>query len=297
MSKLIAVFGSTGTQGGSVVQALLKSADYKIRAITRNPNSDKAKSLATHKNLTVVQGDLDDPSTFDKCLKDCYGVFLVTDFTAHFTHVETKQGTTLIDAAIKNNLKHFIFSGLEDVQSQIGKPCLHFDYKAKIEEYGLKHGDKINFTSIRLPAFYQAVSDLHKIKDNEYAVTVPMGDKPFYMMNIEDLGDCVKTIFDSPSEFKSKIVPVAGDKLTGEQMAAVLSKHLAPVQVKYGNVSLEKFLSFGFPGVQDLAVMFEYFQTGKMVRDIENTKKLNKNVIKYDKWVEQNKDKLRSNLK
>ena len=299
MSKLIAVFGSTGSQGGSVIRALLKSNDYKIRAISRNPNSDKAKSLASLKNVSVEQGDLDDPSSLDKCLKDCYGTFLVTDFSTHFTHTETKQGTTLIDSALKNNLKHFVFSGLEDVQSQIGKPCLHFDYKAKIEEYGLKHGDKINFTSIRLPAYYQVFTSmlLHKLKPNEYLLTFPMSDKPLYLMNVDDLGECVKRVLDSPDKFKSKIVPVAGDKLTGEQIASVLSKHLAPNKFMYGNVSLEKFLAFGFPGVEDLTNMFEYYQTGKMVRDIENTKKLNKNVVTFDQWVEQNKEQINKSLK
>jgi uncharacterized protein YbjT (DUF2867 family) len=297
MSKLICVFGSTGNQGGSVIRALSKSGDYTIRAITRNPGSDKAKSLLTIKNVTVEQGDLDDPSTLDKCLKDCYGAFLVTDFSSHFTHTEVKQGTTLIDHAIKSNLKHFVFSGLEDVQSQIGKPCLHCDYKAKIEEYGLKHGDKINFTSIRLPAYYQIIKGMSQVKPNEYVIRFPVGDKAFYLMNVDDLGECVKSIFDSPNEFKAKVVPVAGDKLTGEQIAAVLNKHLAPKTFVYGNISLETFKSFGFPGAEDLTAMFEYFQTGKMVRDVENTKKLNKNVVTFEQWVEQNKEEISKSFK
>lgn len=299
MSKLIAVFGSTGNQGGSVIRALLKSNDYKIRAITRNPNSDKAKSLANLENVTVEQGDLDDASSLDKCLKDCFGVFLVTDFSAHFTHVETKQGTTLIDCALRNNLKHFVFSGLEDVQTVIGKPCLHFDYKARIEEYGLKHGDKINFTSIRLPCLYQefASSLLHKINTNEYIVTSPMSDKPLYLMNVEDLGECVKTILDNSNQFKSKIVPVAGDKLTGVEIASILSKHLEPNKFMYANLSLEKFLTFEFPGVEDITNMFEYYQTGKMFRDIENTKNLNKNVLTFEQWIVQNKDSILKRLK
>ena len=297
MSKLICVFGSTGSQGGSVLRALSKSGNYNIRAITRDPNSDKAKNLLSFANVTLEKGDLDDPSTLDKCLKDCYGVFLVTDFSAHFTHTETKQGTTLIDHAIKNNVKHFVLSALEDVQSQIGKPCLHFDYKAKIEEYGLKHADKINFTSVRLCAYYQILKGQTQVKPNEYVISFPAGDKPFYLVNVDDLGECVKTVFDSPNEFKSKILPVAGDKLTGEQIAAIMSKHLAPKKFNYGNISLEKFLSFGFPGVQDLTTMFEYFQTGKMVRDIELAKKLNKNLVTFDQWVKQNKDEIIKSFK
>jgi len=93
MSKAIAVFGSTGQQGGSVLRALLKSGDYHVKAITRSANSAKAKKLAALNNVTVHEADLDNPASFDSVLKGVDGVFLVTDFSAHFDHKEVKQGT------------------------------------------------------------------------------------------------------------------------------------------------------------------------------------------------------------
>ena len=290
MSKIIAVFGATGSQGGSVLKALANDGKYSVRAITRNPNSEKAVALSKIKNVTVHQADLDDQSSIDKVLDGCYGSFLVTDFAAHFDHKETKQGVSLIDSAIKNKVKHVVFSGLEHVQHIINKPCLHFDYKADVEDYGLKQSDKINFTSIRLPMYYQVLPSKNKIGENQYLLTIPIGDKPVYIMSVDDTGECVKSIFDSPNEYKNKIVPVAGDKLHPHEIVQTINKHSAPAKYTYANTSLEKFLSFGFPGVEDLANMFEYFQTGKMVRDIELTKKLNKGVLSLDQWVQKNKD-------
>jgi len=298
MSKLIAVFGATGAQGGSVLRSLIKTGTYHVRAITRNPNSGKAKQLASLSNVSVHQADLDDQTSISKVLKNCYGAFLVTDFSAHFEHKETKQGTDLIDNAIKNNLSHVVFSGLENVASVIGKPCLHFDYKAAVEDYGLKHSNKISFTSIRLPAYYQVLPGmmLYKIEPNKFVITLPMADKSMFCMNVDEIGDCVKTILDNPSEYKSKIVPVAGDKLNGKEIESIFNAHLAPNKFMYGNFSLEKFLSFGFPGVEDITNMFEYYQTDKMHRDIHLAKRLNDNVLNFNDWVAKNKQQLLENI-
>jgi uncharacterized protein YbjT (DUF2867 family) len=158
MSKLVAVFGATGQQGGSVLRSLANNGNYQLKAVTRSAKSAKAKELAAMKNVTIAEADLDNKESVDHVLKGCYGAFLVTDFTAHFVkNREIDQGVNLIDKAIKNNLKHVVFSSLENVESQVGKPCLHMDYKAAIDDYGLKHADKLNYTAIRMPMFYQEI--------------------------------------------------------------------------------------------------------------------------------------------
>jgi len=181
MSKIIAVFGSTGNQGGAVLKSLLKAGNYHVRAITRNANSDKAKKLAALNNVTVHEADFKNPDSLDKVLAGAYGAFFVTDFSAHFDHSEVKQGTNVIDSAIRNNVKHVVFSGLENCEKHIHKPVYHFDYKEEIENYALARADKIDFTSIQLSAFYQELvsSLLYKIGPETWASTFSMGnDKP-----------------------------------------------------------------------------------------------------------------------
>ena len=72
--------------------------------------------------------------------------------------------------------------------------------------------------------------------------------------------------------------------------------NLAPKKFKYANISLDTFKSFGFPGVEDLTNMFEYFQTGKMKRDIAFTKKLNPNTLNFNDWVAKNKQDIEKML-
>lgn len=46
MSKVAAVCGATGKQGGGVVAALQRLGGFTIRALTRNPNSPSSQKLA-----------------------------------------------------------------------------------------------------------------------------------------------------------------------------------------------------------------------------------------------------------
>jgi uncharacterized protein YbjT (DUF2867 family) len=152
MSKIITVFGATGNQGGAVLKALLRTGQFHVRAVTRNANTDKAKQLAAQPNVSVAEADLDNYESVGKALEGAYGAFLVTDFTAHFvTGRETAQGKNAVDKAIKNGVKHFVFSGLENCEKALGRPVYHFDEKAVVDEYGLSQTDKISYTSIRMP--------------------------------------------------------------------------------------------------------------------------------------------------
>ena len=74
MSKIIAVHGATGTQGGSVVKLLLNS-DWKVRAITRNTSSDAAKELAAQ-GAEVVSANFDDEASLVKAYGGVEAVFL-----------------------------------------------------------------------------------------------------------------------------------------------------------------------------------------------------------------------------
>ena len=300
MSKLIAVFGATGNQGGSVLRSLSKNGKYQLKAVTRNAKSSKAKELATMKNVSVAEADLDDKESVDLALKDCYGAFLVTDFTAHFVKGrEEGQGINFIDKAIKNNVKHIVFSGLENVESQINKPCLHFDYKAVIEDYGLKNANKINFTSIRMSMFYQEVvgSMLNKAFGSRFLLNIPMdADKRVYLINVDDIGNCATTVFENPDRYKSKFLGIGGDFLKISDIKTTLNKVLRPeMKVSFQGGGFNRFMFnnvLKFPGVKDIAVMFEYYNTEKFKRDLTLTKELNPSVINFNDWLVKNKTKI-----
>jgi hypothetical protein len=125
--KLIAVIGATGHQGGAVVRGLQANGQFKVRALTRNP--DKHRELAEE----VAQADLDRPETLPAAFEGAHGVFsLVTNFWEAGTD-ELKQATTAVRAAKAAGVKHFVWSTLPDVEAISGGrfDVPHFTGKAK----------------------------------------------------------------------------------------------------------------------------------------------------------------------
>ena len=144
--KLIAVIGATGQQGGAVVRALQASGQFKVRALTRNP--DKHRDLADE----VVEADLDRPETLDAAFEGAHGVFLVTNFWEEGTD-EVKQATAAVRAAKDAGVKHFIWSTLPNVEAISGGKfnVPHFTGKAKIDRI-VKEAGFANHTFVIAPS-------------------------------------------------------------------------------------------------------------------------------------------------
>src|SRR5258705_11581705 len=73
--RTILITGVTGNQGGAVAQAL-QSSGFRLRGLTRKPESEQAAALARH-GVDVVKGDLDDEATLRRAFAGAWGVFAV----------------------------------------------------------------------------------------------------------------------------------------------------------------------------------------------------------------------------
>ena len=120
--RKILVSGATGKQGGAVIKALLAnppSFEYEILALTRKTTSNSAKALASNPKITLIEGDLDGDceAIFQKAggVGAVWGVFCVTvpNLKSKVEGLETKQGTALVDAAVENKVKHFVFTSVD----------------------------------------------------------------------------------------------------------------------------------------------------------------------------------------
>ena len=112
--KIIAVVGSTGAQGGGLVRAIMNDPDggFTARALTRDPNSDKAKALADL-GAEVVKADVDDADSLKQAFDGAYGAYCVTFFWEHFSpEKELSHVKMMADAAKDAALSHVIWSTL-----------------------------------------------------------------------------------------------------------------------------------------------------------------------------------------
>jgi uncharacterized protein YbjT (DUF2867 family) len=309
--KIIAVVGATGAQGGGLVRAILsdKGGDYSVRALTRNPGSDKAKELE-RLGAEVVRADVGDAESLKKAFRGAYGAFCVTFFWEHFSpEKEAAHAGAMARAAKDAGLRHVIWSTLEDTRKWVPldddrMPTLMGKYKVPhLDAKG--EADRV-FTDLGLPVTFLLTSFYwenliyfgmgpKRGADGKLAITFPMGDKKLPGIASDDIGKCAYGIFRKGREFIGKTVGIAGEHLTGAQMAAALTKALGR-EVRYNDVSPEAYRAFGFPGAEDLANMFQFKRDFERVfcgaRDIGRARSLNPALQTFEAWLDRNKSRI-----
>src|SRR5678815_2293704 len=218
--KIIAVIGSTGTQGGGLVRAILAdpNSGFAVRAITRDPNKDSAKALAAA-GAEVVKGDLDDVESLKKAFAGAYGVYTVTNFWEHFSGEKEKaQAKNIADAAKAAGVKHVIWSTLEDTRKLMNPddkrmPFLqekyrvpHFDAKAEADAYFSGLPVTYLVTSFYWDNLYMFGLAPKKDADGVYSWTFPMGNAKLGGIAAEDIGKVAYGIFKAGPQYVGKRV-------------------------------------------------------------------------------------------
>jgi uncharacterized protein YbjT (DUF2867 family) len=309
--KIIAVVGATGAQGGGLARAILGDASggFTVRALTRDVRSDKAKELAKQ-GAEVVEADVDDLESLKRAFKGAYGAYCVTFFWAHFSaEKEIAEATAMAQAAKHTGIQHAIWSTFQDTRKWIPlsdnrMPTLlgkykvpHFDGKGEADHVFTDLGVPTTFllTSFYWDNMIYFGSGPKKGPDGKLALTMPMGDKKLPSMAAEDIGKCAYGIFKRGREFIGKTVGVAGEHLTGAQMAAALTKALGR-EVRYNDVSPDVYRSFGFPGADEMGNMFQFKRDFEQVycgaRDLGLSRALNPSLQTFEKWLTKNKGRI-----
>ncbi len=302
--KIIAVFGATGAQGGGVVRAILAdpNSGFVARAITRNPQSDKAKSLAAL-GVEVVAGDADKPETLGAALAGAYGAFVVTNFWEHFSaEREGAQASAIARATKAAGLQHVVWSTLEDTRKWISlddtrMPTLHghykvphFDAKGAVDHVFAEEGAP---TTYLLAAFYWENLIYFgmgpRAGDNgELTIAFPLGGVKLPGISAGDIGGCALGIFKEGTVNIGKRIGIAGESLTGAEVAAKLGAALGRT-VNFFDVPFDTYRGLGFPGAEDLGNMFQFqsilgdeFQS---YRDAARAKELFPGLHDFDAWL------------
>ena len=111
----------------------------------------------------------------------------------------------------------------------------------------------------------------------------------------EDIGKCAYGIFKKGPELAGKTIGIAGEHLSGQEMAEALSKALKQ-EVRYNNVTPETFRGFGFPGADDLGNMFQFYRDFEKdvneVRSVTASRELNPSLQSFHQWLEKNAERI-----
>jgi uncharacterized protein YbjT (DUF2867 family) len=301
------VVGANGAQGGGLVRAILadRSGQFRVRALTRKPRSERAEALAKA-GAEVVAANVDDPASLRRAFEGAHGAFCVTFFWEHFSpEKEYAEAGNMAEAAKQAGIQHVIWSTLDDTRRFVPldddrMPTLqgkykvpHFDAKGEADALFTRAGAPTTFllTSFYWENFLYFNAGPRRGPSGELALVLPMGDKKLPGIASEDIGKCALGIFKRGHELIGKTVGIAGEHLSGAEMAAAMTRTLGE-KVTYQDVPPEVYRAFDFPGAGDLGNMFQFKRDFndyfRGARSVEFSRSLNPELQTFDRWLQRN---------
>jgi len=262
MSKrTVLVTGATGNQGGAVADALLEK-QMKVRALVRDPSSDKAKALAA-RGAELVRGDLEDPDTVEAAATGVDAVFVLTTPFAPGVGIdgEIRQGRKVIDALLRANVPHVVYSSVSDADLETGVP--HFESKADAERYLVESGLPATITA---PVFFSENVlfpwNLSDLKAGRFRQALPAGRK-LQLVSLRDIGRFNAAVIERGPVLAGRRLNYAGDELTPGEITSVLAK-VTGRTLEYQVQPIEEVRAMS----EDIALMYEWFDRVGYTADV-----------------------------
>jgi uncharacterized protein YbjT (DUF2867 family) len=310
MQQIIAVVGATGAQGGGLADAILseEGGPFAVRALTRRASSDRARALAD-RGAEVVEADLADEASLRRAFDGAYGAYVVTNYWESMSpQVELAQAGNAARAAEATGLRHVIWSTLEDTREHLPLtdprlPVLegtytvpHFDAKAEADRFFVELGVPTTLlrTTFYWEAFLQGFAP-SRDETGRLVLSLPMGDSALAGIAAADIGRVALGIFARGQDLVGSTVSIAGEHLTGRQLAAAFAE-LYGEPVDYRPVGHDQFRAFGIPAAAEIGNMFQYYTeaadafTG--ARDLSLVRELHPGLQTFRDWLSAHKDAL-----
>ncbi|KAK9764104.1 hypothetical protein K7432_008673 [Basidiobolus ranarum] len=266
--KLIAVIGATGVQGGSAVRALLRNGEFRIRGLTRNPDSPAAQKLSKE-GVEMVKCDINNPSELDSAFEGAYGVFVTTDtmesYKLHKPELEIVQGHNIADAAKKANVQHLVHSSLLDSLTISGgkySQVHHFTNKNAIEKYMKQLGLPM---TVLIYGFYMSNTitgglPTRKADDGALELLFPVPDDTRLapLDTIVDSGECVAKCFLNPTQTIGKTYFLGCEEITIKEFASIMEK-VSGAPVRAVQIPEDQLPNYHLYSLAPIAEMFKFW--------------------------------------
>ncbi|RDW61983.1 hypothetical protein BP6252_11416 [Coleophoma cylindrospora] len=279
MSKIIAVTGATGSQGGGVVNVMKKTPGWKVRAITRNLESDASKKLAAE-GVEVVQASFDDEASLVKAFEGVNAVFAVTNWWEHLFSgksqdeagvIEEEHGMKLARAAAQTpTLEHYIWSTTPSAKRDFNGEHVtpHMDYKANVDERIQKELPELAAKTTYLylgyypqnMAFFPFLRPIEYPQNGQYIQMVPTkADAKILLSGDMTVNPGIwvrQSIASAPHSF-GKYANVALEKWTFQQMVDVWSE-ITGKKCIFVECSMEVYKALWGLAGYELGLQFKY---------------------------------------
>lgn len=247
-SRTILISGATGKQGGALARELTGTG-FKLRALTRKPDSDAAKALAAA-GAEIIRGDLNDAASLETALAGVWGAFGVQNTWEAGVAGEEEQGKRFATLARKAGVHHFVYTSVGSAHRQTGIP--HFENKWRIEETvrGLGFPSHV----IIRPVFFMENLLTPWFLNGDLLVAAMNPATSLQMIAVADIGKYAARAFTHAAVLNRREIDIAGDSVTLPEAASILSaglgRNIAFRQIPIAEVRKNS---------EDFALMLEWF--------------------------------------
>jgi uncharacterized protein YbjT (DUF2867 family) len=276
--QTILVAGATGQQGGAVARHL-RDGGFAVRALTRDPDGEKARRLR-EAGVELACGDLTDRASLDAALEGVYGVFSMATPFEQGMDAEVLQGTTLGDAAKAAGAQHYVYSSVGGADRDSKVP--HFESKWQVEEH-LRSLD-LPLTIVRPVYFFENFGGwgLQPQEGGEgYTLAMPLSpETTLQSVAVDDIGAFVAKAFAAPADSAGREFELAGDELPLAGYAAAIGRDLG-APVGYFEVPWEAVREQS----EDIYLMYRYFEREGYKADIAALRAEYPGLHTFEQWL------------
>jgi uncharacterized protein YbjT (DUF2867 family) len=278
--RMIVVTGATGLQGGAVTRHLLANG-WRVRALTRNRQSEKARALSAS-GADVVQGDMNDPGTLKPIFEGAYGVFSVQNPMISGVEGEIRQGKNVAEAAREAGVEHLVYGSAGTGESKTGVPS--WDSKRVVEEHMRSLG--LPLTILRPMAFMELMTEKKFFPQVAAWQVMPalMGSsRPVPWLSTEDMGAIVAKAFADPDRFIGKDLALASDVQSLGECLTLYRQVLGKNPPRFP-MPAWLFERFGFVG-KDLGKMWRWLRREEIVLETAPTLSIHPEAMSVQEWL------------
>jgi uncharacterized protein YbjT (DUF2867 family) len=284
--RIIAVTGATGRQGGAVARHLLRDG-WQVRALTRQPEGDRARALAAL-GAEVVQGDMEAPASLAPLCAGVYGVYSVQTPYSGGPEAEVRQGKNVADAAKAAGVQHLVYGSAGTGQKGTGVPS--WESKLAVEEHMRALG--LPLTVLRPTAFMELMTDKQFFPAATTWHLMPklMGPaRKVLWLCTDDLGAIAATAFSRPDQFIGQDLNLVSDVQSINQCRDIYRAVMGKNPPRFP-MPAWLFKRFGFVG-QDLCAMWRWLETGTVDVDPALTFSIHPGARTVEAWLREQNSK------
>jgi uncharacterized protein YbjT (DUF2867 family) len=278
--KTIVVVGATGRQGSQVVRHLVQDG-WKVRALTRKPESRKASALQSL-GAELVRGDLNNKSSLDAAFQNVYGVYNMQPPTLGNLELEIQHGKNVAEAAQRARIQHLVYGSAGPGHTKTGIE----QWDAKLEVAKFMNDLGLPLTVLRPMAFMELMKDPSYYPQSSTWYIWPrlMGtERQIPWLSVQDLGAIAAKAFANPEEYMGKDLPLASDAQSLGKSREIYRE----VTGKYpSRFPMPMFLFEKFVG-KDIPNMWRWLKTNPVSLDTSPTYAVHPEAMTVRTWLQQ----------